>query len=92
MKEYTFTRKGINYSIVNNENGTLTVTAGYKSNTFKVKEHKDYIYTIKKTFVGCQSIDSLLNHFKECIETNFALDAWCIAPLNRMLEVKPCKI
>ena len=89
MNEFSFTYNNDHYSIRSNGNNTMTVTINDQTNTFKVKEHKDFVYSIKKTFVGCESIDKLLDHFKDCIEKNFAVDAWCISPLNKMLHVKP---
>ncbi len=89
MNVFSFTYRNINYSITSNGNNTLTVSVGNQINTFKVKEHyQDYTYAIRKTFVGCQSIENLLQHFKNCVEENFCVDCWCINPLNAMLKIK----
>ncbi len=90
MNTFSFTYNNDHYSIRSNGNNTMTVTINNQTNTFKVKEfYKDSVYSIKKTFVGCNSIDDLLNHFKWCIEENFGVDVWCIKPLRAMLHIKP---
>ena len=54
--------------------------------TYKVKENYGFTYAIRKTFIGCENINNLINHFKECIENDFAVKVWCIDPINQILE------
>lgn len=90
MNTFSFTYNNDHYSIRSNGNNTMTVTVNDKTNTFKVvKENCDYVYTIKKCYVGCSSTRRLMRYFKRGIDKNIAVNAWCIKPLRAMLHVKP---
>lgn len=90
MNTFSFTYNNDHYSIRSNGNNTMTVTINEKTNTFKVVEgrHK-YVYAIRKSYVVCSYIEGIIQHFKECVDKDFAIDVWCIKPLQAMLHVKP---
>lgn len=92
--KYSFNYENNHYSILSDsKNNTLSITINDKTNIIRVKEHySDYVYSIKKTFLGCKSIENLISHFRECIENDFAVNAWCIEPLNKMMEIKQFEI
>lgn len=69
------------------ENKTISIEKNGIVKTYKVKEYYGFTYAIRKTFIGCENINNLINHFKECIENDFAVKVWCIDPINRLLEI-----
>ena len=77
-KTYEFNYGNDHYSIKGNENKTISIE--------KNGIVSDFTYAIRKTFVGCNTINNLINHFKECIENDFAVKVWCIDPINQILE------
>lgn len=84
---------GHNYQ-VDNKNDILIISIDGVEKSFKLKECNrydyDYVYQIKKTFVKCKSIKQLMDHFRDCIEENFALEVWCINPLERIYNYTKC--
>lgn len=85
-KTYEFNYGNDHYSIKGNENKTISIEKNGFVKTYKVKENYGFTYAIKKTFIGCENINNLINHFKECIENDFAVKVWCIDPINQILE------
>lgn len=85
-KTYEFNYGNDRYSIKGNENKTISIEKNGIVKTYKVKENYGFTYAIRKTFIGCENINNLINHFKECIENDFAVEAWCIDPINQILE------
>ena len=87
-KTYEFNYGNDHYSIKDNENKTISIEKNGIVKTYRVKEYySDFTYAIRKTFVGCNTISDLIIHFKECIENDFAVEAWCIDPINKILEI-----
>lgn len=83
----SFEYKGDMYSIKGNNDKTITITKNDITNTYKIKEYyHDYVFSIKKTFIGCQCIENLIKHFESCVRDNFAMQCWCVNPLNAVLE------
>lgn len=86
-KTYEFNHKNDHYSIKDNGNKTISIEKNGIVKTYKVKEYYgDFTYAIRKTFIGCENINDMINHFKECIENDFAVEVWCIDPINHILE------
>lgn len=86
-KTYEFNYGNDHYSIKDNENKTISIEKNRFVKTYKVKENYGFTYAIRKTFIGCENINNLINHFKECIENDFAVKVWCIDPINKILEI-----
>lgn len=86
-KTYEFNYGNDHYSIKDNENKTISIEKNGFVKTYKVKENYGFTYAIRKTFIGCENINNLINHFKECIENDFAVKVWCIDPINKILEI-----
>lgn len=86
-KTYEFNYGNDHYSIKGNENKTISIEKNGFVKTYKVKENYGFTYAIKKTFIGCENINNLIKHFKECIENDFAVKVWCIDPINKILEI-----
>lgn len=86
-KTYEFNYGNDHYSIKGNENKTISIEKNGIVKTYRVKENYGFTYAIRKTFIGCENINDLINHFKECIENDFAVKVWCIDPINRLLEI-----
>lgn len=86
IKTFEFNYGNDHYSIKDNENKTISIEKNGIVKTYKVKEYYGFTYAIRKTFIGCENINDLINHFKECIENDFAVKVWCIDPINRLLE------
>lgn len=87
IKAFEFNYGNDHYSIKDNENKTISIEKNGIVKTYKVKEYYGFTYAIRKTFIGCENINDLINHFKECIENDFAVEAWCIDPINKILEI-----
>ena len=87
IKAFEFNYGNDHYSIKDNENKTISIEKNGIVKTYKVKEYYGFTYAIRKTFIGCVNINDLINHFKECIENDFAVKVWCIDPINRLLEI-----
>ena len=86
-KTYEFNYGNDHYSIKGNENKTISIEKNGIVKTYRVKENYGFTYAIRKTFICCENINDLINHFKECIENDFAVKVWCIDPINRLLEI-----
>lgn len=86
-KTYEFNYGNDHYSIKDNENKTISIEKNGFVKTYRVKENYGFTYAIRKTFIGCENINNLINHFKECIENDFAVKVWCIDPINKILEI-----
>lgn len=86
IETFEFSYGNDHYSIKDNENKTISIEKNGIVKTYKVKEYYGFTYAIRKTFIGCENINDLINHFKECIENDFAVKAWCINPINQILE------
>lgn len=85
--------KGHDYQVDNN-NDILIISIDGVEKSFRLREVNrydyDYVLQIKKTIVKCKSIAGLMKHFKDCIDENFALEAWCIDPLEHIYNNVKC--
>ena len=86
IETFEFNYGNDHYSIKDNGNKTISIEKNGIVKTCKVKEYYGFTYAIRKTFVGCYTANDLIKHFKECIENDFAVKAWCIDPINHILE------
>lgn len=67
----------------------LCVPSEYK--VFKVKNDSEYVYKIQKTQIKAKNgALGIVKHFYECLENDFAVNAWVIEPLKTIYNnVKP---
>ena len=50
-------------------------------------KNREYTYRIQKTQIkAADGIEGLYKHFQECIESDFAINAWMIEPLKRIVN------
>lgn len=54
---------------------------------FKVKPDMEHTYKIQKTQIRAYGgAEGLYKHFEECLKSNFAVNAWVIAPLQQIIR------
>lgn len=89
--QLAFNYRGVGYELALDLPGqALNIAIDGVTHSIKYKEFDwltyDYIYKINKYFVSTRNVIELFNHFKDCVDNNFAMDCWCVEPLTRMFN------
>ena len=86
-----YARENDNNIIVIMKYDKATKKAIVHSYRVKTDTHFEYTYRIQKTQIkAIGGAAGLMKHFADCINNDFAIQAWFIAPVEKILQtVKP---
>ena len=86
MLEYT-DKNGNNYRIETINSNKIMIEKNSLSHFYKVVYDPEYTYRIQKTQIKAQhSANGLYKHFADCINNDFAINAWLLNPIEKILN------